>query len=298
MSISNNSIVPELLLEVNVIKKTVTYRNVTKSIPDTYWNDVIIPALYPVWDSDKDKLVLFSWYSNNSYFAQRRKYSKNFKTGEFYWKDYEMENSADVDESASSIFELFKETFFLSESLENQEFQKEFAKIHAQTSSVSWLSVRLARNFLLDETDHVFVEDSSYSEEEKEQYKLYRKKLRDLPNIVETTDPMDVKFPISPRYFKELWLEKNPDTKYLETPEQFVPLASHYLMTFREKITSYLIVKNITESIYFDHFMDKIARVNISAVAPPKTSFSIENTDAASEVLNKLLEQLEAEKNG
>ena len=106
MSISSNSSVPELLLEVNAIKKTVRYRNVEKQIPDTHWADVIVPVLYPVWDSDKDKLVLFAWYSNNTYIAQRRKFTKNFKTGEFQWVDYEMEQ---LDDSASSLYETFKE---------------------------------------------------------------------------------------------------------------------------------------------------------------------------------------------
>ena len=119
MSISSNSTVPELLLEVNAIKKTVRYRNVTKTIPDTHWDDVIVPFLYPTWDSDRDKLVMFGWYSNSTFIAQRRKYTKNFKTGEFYWKDYEMEQ---LDESASTVFEKFKETFFLVDSLETEEY--------------------------------------------------------------------------------------------------------------------------------------------------------------------------------
>ena len=62
------------LLEANAIHKTVTYKGVTKTITDTYWTSDIVPAIYPLWDSDKDKLVLFAWYDNDTYLAQKRKY--------------------------------------------------------------------------------------------------------------------------------------------------------------------------------------------------------------------------------
>lgn len=81
----------EKLLELDAIRKTITFRNVTKNIPDTYWSDELSSFLYPLWDSDKDKLVNFVWYSNNTYFCQKRKYVKNFSTGQYTWRDYEFE---------------------------------------------------------------------------------------------------------------------------------------------------------------------------------------------------------------
>lgn len=297
MSISSNSTIPELILEVNLIKKTVRYRSVTKTIADTYWDDEIIPFLYPTWDSDKDRLVLFGWYSNNTYIAQRRKYTKDFKTGEFYWKDYEMEQ---LDESASGVYEKFKEAFFLADSLDTQEYEKEFARIHAATSSVSWLSVRLARNFLLDETDHVFIEDSPYSVEEKEMYRLYRQKLRDLPNSVSTTDPIDVRFPLSPKYFKEIWAEKNPDAEYLQTEDQYVKLASHYLTTFREKIASYLISRSITENLFFKTFVDSLKKSGIlfeNPIVDGDQNMSEEEKQKVKDLLETIIKTIEENEN-
>lgn len=297
MSISSNSTIPELILEVNLIKKTVRYRSVTKTIADTYWDDEIIPFLYPTWDSDKDRLVLFGWYSNNTYIAQRRKYTKDFKTGEFYWKDYEMEQ---LDESASGVYEKFKEAFFLADSLDTQEYEKEFARIHAATSSVSWLSVRLARNFLLDETDHVFIEDSPYSVEEKDMYRLYRQKLRDLPNSVSTTDPIDVRFPLSPKYFKEIWAEKNPDAEYLQTEDQYVKLASHYLTTFREKIASYLISRSITENLFFKTFVDSLKKSGIlfeDPIVDGDQNMSEEEKQKVKDLLETIIKTIEENEN-
>ena len=161
------------LLQVNAITKVIQYQGIEKTIPDSYWTSDIVPAIYPTWDADKDKLVLFAWYDNNSYMCQRRKYVMNFKTNAFEWKDYEMEQSDDG--SGQTLYNKFKDTFFLVDSLATVEYQNEFAKIYAATAATSWLTVRLSRNFLLDETDWVFVEDSGVSADDKELYKTYRK---------------------------------------------------------------------------------------------------------------------------
>ena len=252
---------PELLLQVDAIQKTVTFRGVTKNITETYWTSDIVPVIYPLWDSDKDKLVLFAWYANDTYMAQKRKYTKNFKTDTFYWNDYEMEDVGGTE--GQKVYDKFKEAFFLADSLEDIDYQAEFAKIHAKTAAVSWLSVRLSRNFLLSETDWVFVEDSGVSADDKELYKKYRKKLRDIPSDTATTDPVGVKFPINPSYYKNVILQKDASAVYLDTADQFITLSSTYFNTFKEKITSYLIVSELTEGLYNKSFLDELSKAGV-----------------------------------
>lgn len=50
-----------------------------KVVPDNYWNDEVKPKLYPLWDTEKDRLVEFSWYDNNTYHCIRRKFIKILK---------------------------------------------------------------------------------------------------------------------------------------------------------------------------------------------------------------------------
>jgi len=249
------------LLQVNAITKVIQYQGIEKTIPDSYWTSDIVPAIYPTWDADKDKLVLFAWYDNNSYMCQRRKYVMNFKTNTFEWKDYEMEQVDDG--SGQTLYNKFKDTFFLVDSLATVEYQNEFAKIYAATAATSWLTVRLSRNFLLDETDWVFVEDSGVSADDKELYKTYRKKLRDLPVDANTTDAAAVKFPINPQYFKDIYLKKNASATYLGDDGQFVKLSEHYGTTFREKMTAYLIVRSMTDGIYNKTFMDALKTAGV-----------------------------------
>ena len=125
------------------------------------------------------------------------------------------------------------------------------------------MTVRLSRNFLLDETDWVFVEDSGVSADDKELYKTYRKKLRDLPADANTTDAAAVKFPINPQYFKDIYLKKNASATYLGDDGQFVKLSEHYGTTFREKMTAYLIVRSMTDGIYNKTFMDALKTAGV-----------------------------------
>ena len=196
------------------------------------------------------------------------------------------------------VFDKFKEAFFLADSLEETEYQSTFSKVYAKTSAVSWLSVRLSRNFLLSETDWVFVEDSGVSADDKELYKTYRKKLRDLPSDTATTDAAQVKFPINPSYYKNVILQKDASAVYLDTTDQFVTLASTYFQTFKEKITSYLMVSGITEGLYNKSFLDELLKAGVvynKDETVPDTTLTQEERDAVAAGLEKLLKQLDEE---
>ena len=284
------------LLQVNAITKVVQYQGIQKTIPDSYWTSDIVPTIYPNWDADKDKLVLFAWYDNNSYICQRRKYTMDFKTNAFKWVDYEMDQVDDG--TGEALYNKFKDTFFLVDSLETEEYQNEFAKIHARTATTSWLTVRLARNFLLSETDHVLLSDAPYTADEIVMYKKYRTKLRDLPAESNTTDATGVKFPIPPKYFNDIYLKKNPSATYLDDSGQFIELSAHYGTTFSEKFASYLIVKDITDSLYNKTFMDALEKAGVVYNQTLANDSSLSDFTAAEKAktkdyLDKLITEIE-----
>jgi hypothetical protein len=43
-------------LYLNAFDKTIQYEGIIKTIDDDYWTSDIVPILYPMWDSDNDKL--------------------------------------------------------------------------------------------------------------------------------------------------------------------------------------------------------------------------------------------------
>ena len=231
-------------LQLDVINQTIEYKGQEKVIPESYWKDTLVPFLYPTWDSDKDKLVMYAYNTNATSLVKRRKYVKNFTKNTFEWVTYEMEapDAAQV----TALNDKLVEGFFLIDSIEDIEFQDELTRMYQNQTTVSTTSVRLARDFLLDETDWAMVSDCPLSADDKALYTTYRQKLRDIPASTEfTTATEKTKFPISPEFYNKIYLPKNAGVAYLSTDDQFKPLGEHYLRAFRDKISHYLVLKSL-----------------------------------------------------
>ena len=281
-------------VELNVIGQELSYNGISKPIPQTYWTDTLVPLMYPTWDTDKDKLITFYYFSDGTYTAKRRKYIMNFKTNTNEWKDYEME------QVASSVADAFKdkliEGWYAIDAIENTEFQNELGAMYAKARAVSPLSVRLARDFLLTETDWVMVSDSPIDADTKAQYTLYRQKLRDIPATTEfSTNVEETKFPISPDFYNKIYKTEteNAGKDYLATDDQFLPLGIHYLKRYRDRMAHYLLTKSFTERSYFDRF---ITEYQNSKVGYNEAKINFDYTlDEKKAFLDKLLAECQNE---
>ena len=281
---------PVLQVELNVIGQELSYNGIPKPIPQTYWTDTLVPLMYPTWDTDKDKLISFYYYSNGTYTAKRRKYVMNFTTNTNEWKDYEME------QVASSVADTFKtklvEGWYAIDAIENTEFQNELGAMYAKANAVSPLSVRLARDFLLSETDWTLGPDSPLDADAKAQYTLYRTKLRDIPATTEfSTNVEGTKFPISPDFYNKIYKTENAGKDYLATDDQFLQLASHYLKKYQDRIAHYLLTKSYTERAYFDTFINEYNKVKAGVQESQDETF----TDEKKVFLENLLIQCQTE---
>ncbi len=289
--------VPVLEVHLDVIQQEIEYQGIVKTIPESYWKDTLTPLLYPLWDSDKDKLITFNWFNNGTYNAKRRKYIMNFTTNKFEWKDYEMEQVAAAD--ATAFKGKLVDAFYAIDAVENHEFQTELASMYSKTRSISPMSVRLARDFLLTDTDWVFVEDSQVSDADKDLYKKYRKELRDITASTEfSTNVEDTKFPISPDFYNKIYKVENPSNAYLDTDDQFLKLGLHYLKAFREKISHYLLSKSFTENSFFDTLLTEYNRVKqdmIAAQPGANSGIADMSADDKKDYLDKLLARVQAD---
>lgn len=285
MSIVTESNIPNLILQLNAIQKQVNYRGIVRDISDSYWDNEILPRLYPNWDSDKDRLVQFNFYDTGAFLVRRRKFVKNFSTNQYEWKEYEME-AYEVEE-AKEIFESLKEAFYLIDSREKENYQTEFTEAYLKTKSVSWLGVRLVRNFLLQDSDWVFAEDSSVSSEEKELWKQYRSTLRNVPQVEEYTEPTDVKFPISPQDWKIFYKPEHPDEEYLGSQQQYLKLSGHFINQYKERIVQHLLVRQqVMSPLNYKNYQEGLERVY-----PPDPK----NTSLTEEETKKLISYLSDE---
>ena len=277
-----------LELQLDVINQTLDYKDVEKVIPESYWKDTLVPLLYPNWDTDKDKLINFYWYSNGSWSAKRRKFVRNFATNTDEWKDYEMEQAVGND-VATALKDKLVESFYLFDSIENQEYQEELGRLYSQQQAISPLTVRMARNFLLAETDWTqSTTDSPLTADEKAQYVLYRQKLRDITSTTEFNNNInDIKFPISPEFYNKIYKVENTGEDYLATDTQFMKLGLHYLKQYREQLTQYMLVKNLTEKNTFELLITEYNQRKL----PTPLTISAEEISARKDFLEKIIQQ-------
>ena len=271
-----------------------------KTVPDQYWDDSVKPKLYPLWDTDKDRLITFKYYDNGSFHCIRRKFVKNFTTNDYEWRDYEM--AEDEAQEAANFYDFLKETFLNIEQLQNAEFQEELGRMYGEVRSESWLSIRLARNFLLQETDFIFtVSDApTVTDEKKEMYKTYRQKLRDLPATFANNAPTEVKFPMSPEAFEAVYKASNPSAVYLDTEDQWTALSNFFFTQFRDKMSRYLCVRDLTDRLYNSAFIEalKTNPIAMSGVNTTPWSNQHQNLDSIKASLDVLLAKLEEENGG
>lgn len=290
----SQSNVPNLILQLNVVQRQIYYKGVYKDIPDNYWKDEIGPKLYPLWDTDKDKLIVFNYYDNNAYQAQRRKFVKNFLTNEYEWKDYEMEQLDSAE--GTKLFELFKETFYLVDSLEKESFQNELANAYYDSKNASWYGLRLSRNFLLQESDWALIADSPLNQEDQRLWKKYRQALRDIPQDSSVIEAIDVLFPISPEDWKQYYREHRPEEEYLGSTDQYMKLAAHHITNMKERIFQYLMVRqSVMNPLNYKNYREKMAELPPYRVpVPPELVKLVEEEDQDSEqVLDYLITTFE-----
>ena len=271
---------PVLQVQLDVINQEIEYNGTPKTIPESYWKDTLTPLLYPLWDSDKDKLITFQYFNNDSYTAKRRKYVKDFKTNTFKWVDYEMEAVGATE--ATAFKDKLIEGFYLIDSLENDEFQDELARMYSKQKEVTPLSIRLARNFLLDETDWTQLADAPIDADTKAQWTLYRTKLRELTDSTEfTNDTANTKFPVSPEFYNKIYKVDYPTEDYLATSGQFIEMGKHRLKKFRDKIAYFLTLKSETDKTYFNDMLIEYDRIKTDRIdiANPENRNTEKNRD-------------------
>ena len=250
MAIQSDNNIPQIILQVNGLQRTITFRGILKNVDDDYWKNTFLPKIYPFWDSDRDRLVRYTYYSDESCFVERKKWIKDFKTGEFVWKDYEF--SGYDKEEGVKFFDICQETYFDIAKLEKENLNEELANVYGAAQKYTWFTVKTVRKFLLDDSDWIFCEDSPISGEEKELWKQYRKKLRDLPDEQKDAVAVDVLIPIDPEFFNKFYSPDHPGEEYLSTDAQFYRLTNNVETGFRDRIMSYIIARYNVDKSYTD----------------------------------------------
>ena len=272
----------ETSLYLNAFDKTIQHEGVMKTIDDDYWTSNIVPILYPLWDSDKDKLELFVQYKDGSTKMNKTKYQRNQKTGEYKWVSYQFDTSpfpAEINDLYTRIVDKWTE---YRQGQEN-DLERALEASFSQSTILNWTKVSLIRNFLLMDSDWTQLGDAPISAEEKAKWVTYRQKLRDIPQDQATIAANSVVFPITPSKHTKLGDGKT----YLDDVTHFYTIPQSVYSKFSTRIVTYLSIAIGTASI------DEMP-VNFITAPNMATGLTTIKPSTGSDELDEILKMIDA----
>lgn len=168
--------------------------------------DNFLSILPEFWNTSKDKLLYFVYFSDHSFLCQRSKEVFNFSTKETEEKLYNF-NAATSDQVRE--FVQYLENYFIQQ--KTKEVNDFYDKVIENLSDVSYIKYQILdlRKNILSETDYMFNSDYSFKEESDSiVWKEYRQKWRDITEQEAwiNNDFLNIKIPVSPKP-KEQMLE-------------------------------------------------------------------------------------------
>ena len=220
---------------LNAFDKTIQHDGIIKTIDDDYWTKNIVPLLYPMWDSDNDKLEVFVLYKDGTTRMNKTKYTRNQKTGVYKWISYQFDLSPFTTEITDLSNNLIDKWTEYRQGQEN-DLERTLAAAFANTAILNWTKVALIRNFLLMESDWTQLGDAPVTTEQKAQWVKYRQKLRDIPAEQEKKNASLVVFPITPSKHAVLADGLN----YLEDVSHYYTIPQSVYSKFSSRIVNYL----------------------------------------------------------
>ena len=246
---------------LNAFDKTIQHDGIIKTIDDDYWTKNIVPLLYPMWDSDNDKLEVFVLYKDGTTRMNKTKYTRNQKTGVYKWISYQFDLSPFTTEITDLSNNLIDKWTEYRQGQEN-DLERTLAAAFANTAILNWTKVALIRNFLLMESDWTQLGDAPITTEQKAQWVKYRQKLRDIPAEQEKKNASLVVFPITPSKHAVLADGLN----YLEDVSHYYTIPQSVYSKFSSRIVNYLALAISTIDI--DEMpVNRITRASTSTVS-------------------------------
>ena len=267
----------ETSLYLNAFDKTIQFEGVMKTIDDDYWTSDIVPILYPLWDSDKDKLELFVQYKDNTVKMNKTKYQRNQKTGAYKWVSYQFDLApfpTEVNDLYTKIVEKWTEYRVGQEN----DLERALAASFSKSTILNWTKVTLMRNFLLMDSDWTQLGDAPLSAEEKAKWVTYRQKLRDIPEEQKDNAANAVVFPITPSKHAKL----GDGLTYLGDVSHFYTIPQSVYSKFSTRIVNYLALAIGTAAI---------DEMPVTSISRPNTSLDPNTGDNDLDNILKMIDE-------
>tara|TARA_B100002019_G_C21223224_1_gene575925 strand:- start:464 stop:1417 length:954 start_codon:yes stop_codon:yes gene_type:complete len=279
MAQSNNDII------IHAGTHSIRCGKVLRIVTDAEWEQFITPVLFPMWDSDKDKLITYKYLQDPTGTVQveceKTKYVRNHTTGEYFWKNYLF---SEVDQDTIDKFNTeLREAFDAMVSVEIETVDEKFKFIVEQKKDLSLSRVRTWKMFLLWSCDWTMLEDAPLTDEEKGMWRTYRQKIRDLTTQFQKKTQVlaSISVPIDPQIYKNHYLPYNTAAApYLESDDQWISFP---------RTTSQPGSVNVDE---LDVAMNKLMKCALE-MRRPSANWHLPNISAIGDPLEYLLAEIE-----
>ena len=268
----------DVALYVNAINKTMAKNGVTKTISDAFWTSDIVPILYPLWDSDRDKLESFIRYNDGVSLMNKNKYQRNQKTGAYKWVSYEMDLAGFEKSDVDDLYTRLSDKFVEYRGLDDTDLETQLAAKFAKEEYTNWTKIRLIRNFLLMDSDWTQLGDAPLSTEEKAKWVTYRQKLRDIPEEQKDNAANAVVFPITPSKHAKL----GDGLTYLGDVSHFYTIPQSVYSKFSTRIVNYLALAIGTAAI---------DEMPVTSISRPNTSLDPNTGDNDLDNILKMIDE-------
>ena len=233
-------------LYLNAFDKNIQVDGIIKTIDDDFWTTDIVPILYPLWDSDKDKLEVFTKYKDGTAKMNKTKYQRNQKTGEYKWVSYQFDLSPFMPDDVNDLYDKLLAKFVEYRQGQENDLDRLLEASFAKSTILNWSKVVLIRNFLLSDSDWTQLGDAQLTTQQKADWVTYRQKLRDIPQDQAEASAATVVFPVTPKKHAEM----NDGKDYLsDTVNHFYLLNQTVYSKFSDRIVNYLTLAIGTTSI-------------------------------------------------
>ena len=233
-------------LYLNAFDKNIQVDGIMKTIDDDFWTENIVPILYPLWDSDKDKLEVFVKYKDGTAKMNKTKYQRNQKTGQYKWVSYQFDLSPFMPDDVDDLYEKILAKFTEYRQGQENDLDRLLEASYAKSTILNWSKVVLIRNFLLMDSDWTQLGDAQLTTQQKADWVTYRQKLRDIPQEQNESSAATVVFPVTPKKHAEM----NDGKDYLsDTVNHFYLLNQTVYSKFSDRLVNYLTLAIGTTSI-------------------------------------------------
>ena len=224
-------------LYLNAFDKSIQVDGIMKTIDDDFWTTEIVPILYPLWDSDKDKLEVFTKYKDGTARMNKTKYQRNQKTGQYKWVSYQFDLTPFMPDDVNDLYEKILAKFTEYRQGQENDLDRLLEASYAKSTILNWSKVVLIRNFLLMDSDWTQLGDAQLTTQQKADWVTYRQKLRDIPQEQNEASAATVVFPVTPKKHAEM----NDGQDYLsDTVNHFYLLNQTVYSKFSDRLVNYL----------------------------------------------------------